>query len=104
MACTAALDQLKGRIHLIGTINGQINAIHRIQAAQGNSQLSCQHFALKRCCDADDVLELSGCQTLAKPLDHQSCRGTRSQSHDHAVTKLLNRRFCDSLFHLVLEI
>ena len=104
MAGTAALDQLKAGIHFIGTIDGQIDAFHRIQAQQRNAQLSCQHLPLKRGRDADDVLEFAAGQLGAQRLDHQSCCGSGTQTEHHAVPDLLNGSVGHRLLHLGLKI
>ncbi|CAI8161057.1 MAG: Uncharacterised protein [Synechococcus sp. CC9902] len=104
MAGSAPFDQLKGRIHFVGAIDRQINAVHRIEAEQRNVQFRGQHLTLKRGGHADDVFEFATGELGSQALDHQRRSRTGTQTQHHAVLDLPNGCISDSLLHLVLKI
>ena len=103
MAGSAALDQLERRIHLIGTVDRQIDPVDGVETLQGNPQLSGQHLALKGGGDAGDVAQLTAVQLGPEGLDHQGCGGTGAKPHDHAALDLLSGGGRHRLLHLILQ-
>ena len=75
MAGATAFDQLKAGVHLIGAINGQIDAINGVEGLQRDAQFGRQHLPLKGGGDADDVAEAAVAQPGPHLLNHQGCGG-----------------------------
>ena len=75
MAGATAFDQLKAGIHLIGAINGQIDAIDGVEGLQRDAQLSRQNLTLKGGGDAHDVAKAAIAQPGPHLLNHQGCGG-----------------------------
>ncbi len=75
MTGATALDQLEVGIHLVGTVNGQVDALNRVEALERNSQLGGQYLPLEGGGHAGDVLQLPTLQLGPKGADHQGRRG-----------------------------
>ena len=104
MTGTAAFDQLKAWIHFIGAIDGEIDAIHRIEAEQRNVELGGKNLTLEGGGDTNDVLQLTTGQLRPEGFDHQGSRGTGPETQNHAVLDLLDGGIGHRLLHLGLEI
>ena len=104
MAGSATLDQLEGRIHLIGAVDGQIDPIHRVEALQGNTELGGQHLALEGGGHTHDVAELTALELGPQGLNHQGRGGAGAQPHHHAAADLLGGCRRHRLLHLILQV
>ena len=47
MGAPSALDQIELIVDCVSTINGQINAVNRIEAQQGNLEFGSENFTLE---------------------------------------------------------
>ena len=104
MAGATALDQLEEGIHLIGAVDGQINAIHGVEALQRNAELGGEHLPLERGGHPHNVAQLTAAELFAQALDHQGGGGAGAQPQHHAVADLFHGGRGNRLLHLVLKI
>src|SRR5882724_13558257 len=96
---TATLDEIQLRIHLVGTIDGQVHGAWWIQG-DGNAQRSGLGLDQARARKADDVAQPALAQELADASRSEDRRAPGAQTHDHARLHIRHRSLSGLLFLL----
>ena len=64
LATPAALDAVEARVHLVGAVNGDVQAREAVEISQREAGVDDELRALKRGRDADNILEPTGVDEL----------------------------------------
>ena len=96
-----SLDEVHLGIHLVCTVDGDIDIIDVVEVDDGDAVLKCQTFGCDGCGDAFQVVALL--DELGDLEDDVVCGGACSESDGHAVLhELLNSLLSRKFLHLVL--